>query len=107
MTAPEANGNGHQHNFSDAATLTSSPRNSVFARGSSSNDASDLHPILPPEHDARTLVLCFDGTGDQSVFLLVNPTRIHVLTLNPIGLTLTCVPVVTTLSSIIHGFVNV
>jgi len=21
--------------------------------------------VIPPSHDARTLVLCFDGTGDQ------------------------------------------
>ena len=22
-------------------------------------------PVIPPEHEHRTLVLCFDGTGDQ------------------------------------------
>lgn len=22
-------------------------------------------PVIPPEHPFRTLVLCFDGTGDQ------------------------------------------
>ena len=22
-------------------------------------------PVIPPKHDNRTLVLCFDGTGDQ------------------------------------------
>lgn len=22
-------------------------------------------PIIPPKHDERTLILCFDGTGDQ------------------------------------------
>lgn len=23
--------------------------------------------VIPPEHSSRTLVLCFDGTGDQLV----------------------------------------
>lgn len=26
-------------------------------------------PVVPPTHRARTLVLCFDGTGDQYVLL--------------------------------------
>lgn len=25
-------------------------------------------PVIPPDHPSRTLVLCFDGTGDQYVF---------------------------------------
>ncbi|KAI0756458.1 hypothetical protein C8Q80DRAFT_1090050 [Daedaleopsis nitida] len=31
---------------------------------SSSSETGD-HDIIPPSHPARTLVLCFDGTGDQ------------------------------------------
>lgn len=28
-------------------------------------DARTLPPVIPPDHPHRTLVLCFDGTGDQ------------------------------------------
>ncbi|KAG2009454.1 hypothetical protein CC2G_012391 [Coprinopsis cinerea AmutBmut pab1-1] len=28
-------------------------------------DPSACPPVIPPEHPSRTLVLCFDGTGDQ------------------------------------------
>jgi hypothetical protein len=28
-------------------------------------DASHCPSVIPPEHPSRTLVLCFDGTGDQ------------------------------------------
>ncbi|KAJ3998242.1 hypothetical protein F5050DRAFT_1798545 [Lentinula boryana] len=28
-------------------------------------DSRIVTPIIPPEHDHRTLILCFDGTGDQ------------------------------------------
>lgn len=28
-------------------------------------DSRSLPPVIPPEHNHRTLVLCFDGTGDQ------------------------------------------
>lgn len=39
-----------------------SPTSSDSTRqGSSSGD----YDIVPPYHPARTLVLCFDGTGDQ------------------------------------------
>ena len=31
---------------------------------STSSETGD-HDIIPPSHPARTLVLCFDGTGDQ------------------------------------------
>lgn len=30
-----------------------------------SKKTTKLPPVIPPEHDRRTLVLCFDGTGDQ------------------------------------------
>jgi len=62
-------------NFSDTATLiANSPQASAFIK------PGDVHPVkersisggpspivVPPEHAARTLVLCFDGTGDQCV----------------------------------------
>lgn len=54
---------GHQHNASDA-TLASSPLNSGFKRASSSND-EEVPAVIPPKHAGRTLVMCFDGTGDQ------------------------------------------
>ena len=28
-------------------------------------DPPPYPPVIPPEHSSRTLVLCFDGTGDQ------------------------------------------
>ncbi len=28
-------------------------------------DPDSFPPVIPPDHPARTLVLCFDGTGDQ------------------------------------------
>jgi uncharacterized protein (DUF2235 family) len=28
-------------------------------------DSQSICPVIPPKHDSRTLVLCFDGTGDQ------------------------------------------
>ena len=38
-------------------------------RSERENSASPItaSPIVPPTHRARTLVLCFDGTGDQYV----------------------------------------
>ena len=65
-------------NFSDTATLTAnSPQASAFIK------PGDVHPVkegtisggpspivVPPEHAARTLVLCFDGTSDQCVVLV-------------------------------------
>ena len=54
---------------------STSPETSTFANSSSGPGQSDTgkglgidigdHPIIPPSHPARTLVLCFDGTGDQ------------------------------------------
>jgi hypothetical protein len=48
--------------LSDSATISTSPQGSTFA------SASKPYPaVIPPEHPVRTLILCFDGTGDQSV----------------------------------------
>ena len=64
-------------NFSDTATLTAnSPTASAFVKpggvkeGSISSGPTPI--VVPPEHAARTLVLCFDGTGDQCVLLLLS-----------------------------------
>jgi hypothetical protein len=51
--------------LSDSPTVAGSPQNSTFA--SASTGTSEFPAVIPPEHHARTLVLCFDGTGDQSV----------------------------------------
>ncbi|EDR01075.1 uncharacterized protein LACBIDRAFT_312561 [Laccaria bicolor S238N-H82] len=59
--------------LSDTATLTSNtPQSSAFIKpgvlpvkeGSITN-GGPTPVVIPPEHAARTLVLCFDGTGDQ------------------------------------------
>ncbi|KAF8868074.1 hypothetical protein CPB84DRAFT_1697495 [Gymnopilus junonius] len=55
---------------SDTATLAS-PQSSGFSKSSQLSPVNGLtngvpdNDILPPEHAFRTLVLCFDGTGDQ------------------------------------------
>ena len=42
------------------------PNASGSPKGEKSSFKSDsLDDVLPPAHDYRTLVLCFDGTGDQ------------------------------------------
>ncbi|KAI0268250.1 hypothetical protein BC834DRAFT_683471 [Gloeopeniophorella convolvens] len=43
----------------------SSPPIHSAAPSSSSTAAAFDDTVIPPDHDARTLVLCFDGTGDQ------------------------------------------
>jgi uncharacterized protein (DUF2235 family) len=74
MQAPE---NGYSRaanssNFSDGATLAGSPSQSGFSDrpvpGSPTVSSSgEIPAVIPPHepHRARTLVLCFDGTGDQ------------------------------------------
>jgi hypothetical protein len=46
----------HTHISSDDTALDFSTSSPPFVYDST---------VLPPSHDARTLVLCFDGTGDQ------------------------------------------
>ena len=31
----------------------------------SAHTQSEPSTVIPPSHDARTIILCFDGTGDQ------------------------------------------
>jgi uncharacterized protein (DUF2235 family) len=47
------------------ATLSSSPQASTFQSSSNGTVDSALPPCIPIKHGYRTLVLCFDGTGDQ------------------------------------------
>lgn len=60
---------GTQSKFSDSATVTSSsPQQSSFVKSPVQAEALHTPPtpdIIPPDHPFRTLVLCFDGTGDQ------------------------------------------
>ena len=41
----------------------SSGKDSLPSVGSGAHD----NTVIPPSHDARTLILCFDGTGNHSV----------------------------------------
>ncbi|KAJ7704774.1 hypothetical protein B0H17DRAFT_1038540 [Mycena rosella] len=43
---------------------TSSPQSSSFTQ-QTVNGSAAASPVIPPDHPFRTLVLCFDGTGDQ------------------------------------------
>lgn len=52
--------------FSDTATVTGSPQASTFVDGAM-KPTEPFPYTIPPTNNARTLVLCFDGTGDQSV----------------------------------------
>ncbi|THU90426.1 hypothetical protein K435DRAFT_864290 [Dendrothele bispora CBS 962.96] len=72
----------HQRNdtaISISDTLTDSPRASAFNKtqinrqfssdsttsDDSLSDYAEDPSVVPPKHPFRTLVLCFDGTGDQ------------------------------------------
>ncbi|KDR83174.1 hypothetical protein GALMADRAFT_56796 [Galerina marginata CBS 339.88] len=51
---------------SDTATLAPTPQPSGFAKSNGDGTALPaLAETTPPDHPFRTLVLCFDGTGDQ------------------------------------------
>jgi hypothetical protein len=58
---------GHTQDFSIASDTTVVNRDrpiSGFPFNGFKNGIQ-VPPIIPPEHTNRTLVLCFDGTGDQ------------------------------------------
>ena len=61
---PKMNSNSNQVDHSrgestdSSGTLIPSPRASAFSK-------SPIPPTIPTRRDYRTLVLCFDGTGDQ------------------------------------------
>ena len=46
--------------YPDIPNVSGSPKG-----GNSSLKSDSLDDVLPPAHTHRTLVLCFDGTGDQ------------------------------------------
>ena len=55
---------------SGGGTLTSSPQALTFQNSTSTNGTLDsplMPAYIPINHGYRTLVLCFDGTGDQYV----------------------------------------
>lgn len=52
--------------LSDSPTVSGSPQNSTFA-STSGGIPEEFPAVIPPVHAARTLILCFDGTGDQLV----------------------------------------
>ncbi|KAJ7174161.1 hypothetical protein C8R43DRAFT_977286 [Mycena crocata] len=54
-----------EHNGISGLPATSSPQASSFSAQTLNGSASSASPIIPPDHPFRTLVLCFDGTGDQ------------------------------------------
>ncbi|KAF8066001.1 hypothetical protein FPV67DRAFT_1692541 [Lyophyllum atratum] len=66
MTTSEILNHAHEASASslrsDTTTITGSPQASTFA---AAGMASQFPKTIPPSSSARTLVLCFDGTGDQ------------------------------------------
>ncbi|KAL0577270.1 hypothetical protein V5O48_004727 [Marasmius crinis-equi] len=59
--------NTHQRGVTGATLVDSSPPESPSAVSDATRIGSSSigENIIPPEHPYRTLVLCFDGTGDQ------------------------------------------
>lgn len=76
--------------LSETATITGSPQNSTFTTNGSSAPSPEFPRTIPEANAARTLVLCFDGTGDQYVFDLSFIVR-NVMLFLRLGLTLMCV----------------
>jgi hypothetical protein len=65
---------GHIQDFSVTSTVVGggssfSPTSKEFAKSANNGHEvvsdSTMPPTIPPYHEGRTLVLCFDGTGDQ------------------------------------------
>lgn len=51
----------HFENGGDAQKVAGSPATTTLPSASN----TDFPPVIPPDRPGRTLVLCFDGTGDQ------------------------------------------
>jgi hypothetical protein len=49
------------------SSIFTSPQDSSFPQSPVADIGLSIAqmPVIPPEHPFRTLVLCFDGTGDQ------------------------------------------
>lgn len=62
MSTFSASSSGHDRGESQATVV--SPSTSSASEFKNVNGAS-VPPIIPPDRPGRTLVLCFDGTGDQ------------------------------------------
>ncbi|KAL0577269.1 hypothetical protein V5O48_004726 [Marasmius crinis-equi] len=58
--------NTHQRSETNVTLVDTSPESPRTATDFTKNGSSSTsETIIPPEHPYRTLVLCFDGTGDQ------------------------------------------
>ena len=68
MSQSEYNVIGHTQDASLASPVSDSD----------TNRSPEVPSVIPPKHSARTLVLCFDGTGDQYEISLVS--IMHILT---------------------------
>lgn len=101
MTASEANGYDHQRDASKTATLT--------AQNPSSNHSDTSEPALPENYQdrKRTLVLCFDGTGDQLVSF-THSILFEYITSHLIGSIMMCVSTMylTLVNSFIHIWIS-
>ncbi|KAJ6530992.1 hypothetical protein DFH09DRAFT_1044739 [Mycena vulgaris] len=53
------------HNGVSGLPATSSPIGSSFTQGTMNGASAAVSSAIPPDRPFRTLVLCFDGTGDQ------------------------------------------
>ncbi|KAF9076954.1 hypothetical protein BDP27DRAFT_1442309 [Rhodocollybia butyracea] len=60
-----ASSNGNHTRNATMASVLSETTVSPTASGFTQDDKEDMPGIYPPSHPYRTLVLCFDGTGDQ------------------------------------------
>ena len=62
--------------LSEASTVLPTPQAPASANGNPKAD-SEVPSVVPPTHRSRTLVLCFDGTGDQSVAVTFELIYLH------------------------------
>jgi hypothetical protein len=74
---------GSKIRFDRSESASSSSSSSVDGKDAARALLQD-QDVCPPEHDHRTLVLCFDGTGDQfdadvRNLTLALPRSVHVL----------------------------
>lgn len=69
--------------ISDSDTLLNSSRDSTLSDTVTAVTAPDFPAVIPlrEEHEPRTLILCFDGTGDQYEIslcsVMVNLTEVN------------------------------
>lgn len=54
-----------QNDYPEFPNVASDPEGSGSPLPSAVADKYHMDEIIPPQHDNRTIILCFDGTGDQ------------------------------------------